>query len=235
MRQWFHATAALLFVAPLIWAVSFLGTGQAYASPLGDPAIAEGPVCNTAEQVKFLVTETEHHGKLNAVAASAEFYGDKACMYATSAFVREADDFMYLITDKAVTISAITVYGFQIDNHWIKVRPPMELYTAFVEKAVGVSSDGAKPILRIPDEWSNGIPVPAWVKSSCCGPEDVHHLTAKQVHAMADGWHVEGYNQTIAYGRELPSQDGDYWVFYRDFFDGGQTPVYCFFAPAQSF
>jgi hypothetical protein len=85
------------------------------------------------------------------------------------------------------------------------------------------------------DQWSNGMPIPGWVKSSCCGPDDVHHLTAEQVHAMADGWHVEGLKQVVAFGRELPSQDGDYWIFYKNFPDGSQTPVYCFFAPPQSF
>ena len=85
------------------------------------------------------------------------------------------------------------------------------------------------------DQWSNGTDVPAWVKSSCCGPEDVHHLTAQQVHAMADGWHIEGYKGVLAYGRELPSQDGDYWIFYRSYSDGSQTPVFCFFAPERSF
>ncbi len=27
------------------------------------------------------------------------------------------------------------------------------------------------------DMWSNGDPVPSWVKKACCGPEDVHHLS----------------------------------------------------------
>jgi hypothetical protein len=85
------------------------------------------------------------------------------------------------------------------------------------------------------DSWTDGSPVPAWVKSSCCGPEDVHHLTARQVQAKSDGWHVDGYRQVLAYGKELPSQDGDYWIFYRELPDGSQTPVYCFFAPAQSY
>jgi hypothetical protein len=83
--------------------------------------------------------------------------------------------------------------------------------------------------------WANGTPVPDWVKKSCCGPEDVHHLAAQQVHALADGWHVDGYSQVLAYGRELPSQDGDYWIFYKSYPDGSQTPVYCFFAPEQSY
>jgi hypothetical protein len=85
------------------------------------------------------------------------------------------------------------------------------------------------------EQWANGNPVPDWVKSSCCGPEDVHHLTAQQVHAMSDGWHVEGYRDVLPYGRELPSQDGDYWIFYKSYPDGSQTPVYCFFAPPKAF
>src|SRR5262249_12272909 len=85
------------------------------------------------------------------------------------------------------------------------------------------------------DQWANGNPVPPWVKASCCGPEDVHHLTHAEVHAMAGGWHVDGLRQVGADGRRLPSQDGDYWIFYKNFPDGSQTPVYCFFAPAQSF
>lgn len=85
------------------------------------------------------------------------------------------------------------------------------------------------------EQWADGSIVPPWVKASCCGPEDVHHLKHSQVQARPDGWHVEGYKQVIAYGRELPSQDGDYWIFYKNYPDGTQTPVYCFFTPAQSF
>ncbi len=95
------------------------------------------------------------------------------------------------------------------------------------------------------DAWANGVAVPDWVKASCCGPEDVHHLNSSQVHAMADGWHVDGYPQVLAYGRELPSQDGDYWIFYRHNVGEGKpstgednesfSPVYCFFAPIKSF
>jgi hypothetical protein len=83
------------------------------------------------------------------------------------------------------------------------------------------------------EQWANGEPVPSWIRASCCGPEDVHHLQASQVHALPDGWHVDGYHQVIAYGREFLSEDGEYWIFYRDYDDGRQTPVYCFFAPPQ--
>jgi hypothetical protein len=88
------------------------------------------------------------------------------------------------------------------------------------------------------DQWADGNPVPAWVKASCCGPEDVHHLVSDQVHAMKDGWHVEGYPDVLPYGKELPSQDGDYWIFYRVWEYGGKkqySMVYCFFAPAQGY
>ena len=85
------------------------------------------------------------------------------------------------------------------------------------------------------DKWANGNPVPIWVKNSCCGPEDAHHLTPEQVHAMSDGWHVDGYRSVLPYGRELPSQDGEYWIFYKTYPDGGQTPAFCFFAPMQAF
>jgi hypothetical protein len=88
------------------------------------------------------------------------------------------------------------------------------------------------------NEWTNGAPVPAWVKNACCGPEDVHHLTAEQVRAMKDGWHVDGYPRVLAYGQELPSEDGDYWIFYRINMSGedvSYSPVYCFFAPPRTF
>ena len=85
------------------------------------------------------------------------------------------------------------------------------------------------------DKWANGVEVPSWVKRSCCGPEDVHRLTDEQVHTMPDGWHIDGYRYPIAYNRTLPSQDGFYWAFYREYDDGSQSAIICFFAPAQAF
>lgn len=81
------------------------------------------------------------------------------------------------------------------------------------------------------DVWANGEPVPAWVKKSCCGPEDVHHLKPSQVHLTAKGWRVDGYPDLIPIGKELPSADGDYWIFYRTLLNGQASMVYCFFAP----
>jgi hypothetical protein len=82
------------------------------------------------------------------------------------------------------------------------------------------------------DVWANGDIVPGWVKSSCCGPEDVHHLRPDQVHRVSDDFYmVDGYRYRIPARQALPSQDGDYWIFYRDDGSGGQSTVYCFFVP----
>jgi hypothetical protein len=90
------------------------------------------------------------------------------------------------------------------------------------------------------DQWTNGAPIPDWVKASCCGPADAHHLTSEQVHRYGGYYRVDGYHRPIPIALALPSQDGDYWIFYRDK-DGapgakgagsdGQSGVYCFFAP----
>lgn len=95
------------------------------------------------------------------------------------------------------------------------------------------------------NEWANGAKIPDWVKSSCCGPADAHHLNPDQVTRDGDVYHVVGYGRPIPVSQALPSQDGDYWIFYRE---GGseqcaveapgghcwkeeQSGVYCFFVP----
>ena len=84
---------------------------------------------------------------------------------------------------------------------------------------------------RAHDQWADGSPVPQWVKAACCGPEDVHHLRDDQVHLRSDGWHIDGVHEVVPIGKELPSPDGTYWVFYKNKEDGSQTPIYCFFSP----
>lgn len=84
------------------------------------------------------------------------------------------------------------------------------------------------------DRWANGEPVPAWVRRACCGVDDAHHLQPSQVRNTAAGWQVDGYHAAIPNGSELPSPDGSYWIFYRDFSDGSQSNVYCFFVPIPS-
>lgn len=84
--------------------------------------------------------------------------------------------------------------------------------------------------------WANGLPVPEWVKRSCCGPSDAHHLSPNQVHRTPDGYRIDGYPQTIYDAQVLPSEDGEYWAFYSELHDAkGErtfTSVFCFFAPS---
>ncbi len=82
------------------------------------------------------------------------------------------------------------------------------------------------------DVWADGKKVPEWVKQACCGPEDVHHLRPEQVHRISgDYYMVDGYYSKIPVKDVLPSQDGDYWIFYKNNRSGSQTGVFCFFAP----
>lgn len=82
------------------------------------------------------------------------------------------------------------------------------------------------------DQWADNKPIPDWVKASCCGPADSHHLRPDQVHRISDQYYmVDGYNKPVLVANALPSQDGDYWIFYRDDGVNGQSGVYCFFVP----
>jgi hypothetical protein len=82
------------------------------------------------------------------------------------------------------------------------------------------------------DHWDNGDPVPAWVKTVCCGPNDVHHVRPEQVRRNTAGdYVVDIYPFPIPARAALPSQDGDYWLFfYEDY--GVYGRVRCFFVPA---
>ena len=81
------------------------------------------------------------------------------------------------------------------------------------------------------DFWSNGEPVPAWVKSACCGPEDVHHLNPAAVHIMPDGYHIDGIKTVVPADKALPSPDGTYWGFWIDSPSIPEPHIFCFFAP----
>ena len=80
------------------------------------------------------------------------------------------------------------------------------------------------------DFWTNGDPVPPWVKSACCGPEDVHHLRPGAVHIAPDGYHIDGLKRVVPLNRVLPSPDGQYWGFWNPLLEPDPT-IYCFFAP----
>jgi hypothetical protein len=82
------------------------------------------------------------------------------------------------------------------------------------------------------DRWDNGEKVPAWVKTVCCGANDVHHVRPEQVRRNAAGdYVVDIYPFPVPARLALPSQDGDYWLFfYEDY--GVYGRVRCFFVPA---
>jgi hypothetical protein len=84
------------------------------------------------------------------------------------------------------------------------------------------------------DTWSDGTPVPAWVKRYCCGPEDVHRLSMREIHRVEGGWRVDGYARFIPDHRVLISQDEYVWVFYRTNADQSQSEAFCFFIPPGS-
>ena len=80
------------------------------------------------------------------------------------------------------------------------------------------------------DFWQNGEPVPAYVKSACCGPADAHHIKPDAVHIMADGVHIDGITTVVPVGRVLPSPDGEAWGFWS--VSAEPDPViFCLFLP----
>ena len=57
------------------------------------------------------------------------------------------------------------------------------------------------------DYWSDGKTIPDWVKSSCCGPADAHHLRPEQVHRISDDYYsVDGYIRRIPSVRRCPAR-----------------------------
>ena len=82
------------------------------------------------------------------------------------------------------------------------------------------------------DAWINGEPIPSWVRSSCCGPSDAHHIPASAVRVMPDGYHIDGINTVVPIDRALPSQDGAIWGFWLPTAEPNPT-IYCFFFPTN--
>jgi len=81
--------------------------------------------------------------------------------------------------------------------------------------------------------WANGAPVPLWVKKACCGPSEAHRLPADKVHALPDGYHVDGLSTVIPYSMVQPSPDGAFWGFWNP--DAINPVVFCFFAGVKGF
>ena len=78
--------------------------------------------------------------------------------------------------------------------------------------------------------WSNGEEVPAWTKSYCCGPSDVHRLEPSAVHIMPDGYHIDGIKTIVPMDKAMPSPDGQYWAFFNTKY-GDNPIIFCFYAP----
>lgn len=80
------------------------------------------------------------------------------------------------------------------------------------------------------DTWIHGEPIPAWVAQSCCGQADSHLLSPSQVHITPNGYRVDGIQSLIPIKKALPSQDGQYWIFFNEV--GLPDPmIFCFFVP----
>jgi len=90
------------------------------------------------------------------------------------------------------------------------------------------------------EQWADGSAIPAWIKAACCGPADAHQLRPDQVHRLDNGdWQIDGLARPVANEAAIPSQDGQYWAFYRGPYcisgdmkcSDSQSVIYCFFVP----
>ena len=105
---------------------------------------------------------------------------------------------------------------------------------AFIGLAIGLMLKVTPAVGH--QQWANGSAVPAWVKESCCGPADAHHLNVEDVSFDGKEYHVRGYPWPIPAEKALSSQDGDYWLFYSTYYNYSDSkpqfgfPI-CFFVP----
>ena len=81
------------------------------------------------------------------------------------------------------------------------------------------------------DQWANNAPVPTWVKSACCGPDEAHQLDPSQVHRVKTGWMIDGLANVVPDDRVYPSQDGQAWGFWSP--DAADAFVQCLFVPSN--
>lgn len=81
------------------------------------------------------------------------------------------------------------------------------------------------------DQWSNDTPIPAWVKSACCGPSDAHVIDSGDVSGPdKDGlYHVDGVREPVRPERVFDSQDGETWAFFNADLPPNERFVFCLF------
>jgi hypothetical protein len=79
------------------------------------------------------------------------------------------------------------------------------------------------------ESWSNGKPIPTWVKDKCCGESDAHDLDAEGIAwwQVRGGYKIEGIDMVITH--PYVSQDGHAWAFYL--MRARASNVFCFFVP----
>ena len=91
------------------------------------------------------------------------------------------------------------------------------------------------------ERWGDGSSVSENIKRQCCGDGEVHLLPPGSVHALPDGWHIDGFSKAVPYGKELPSPDGNEWGFWTDYryshaqAIGRQSDIHCLFLNPRGF
>jgi hypothetical protein len=74
------------------------------------------------------------------------------------------------------------------------------------------------------DQWSNGKPIPEWVKKTCCMNETPQIIDERRVHRVIGtdpithvygilGYKVDGFPNIIPVERRYDSEDGLTWIF----------------------
>lgn len=78
----------------------------------------------------------------------------------------------------------------------------------------------------------DGKPVPANIKSSCCGAADAHLINDSNLQPDINGSYIvtiDGIRRLATADHVLPSPDGCYWVFYSNSWI--DSPIWCLLIP----
>jgi hypothetical protein len=82
--------------------------------------------------------------------------------------------------------------------------------------------------------WTNGEPVPGWIKRYCCANSEVHRIEPGHVHLRSDGYHIDGYPDAVPENRVYTSRDSYFWAFFKIRDNGEPGTIWCFFAPPST-
>lgn len=118
-----------------------------------------------------------------------------------------------------------------IDRHDSHLPFRVALIILIVIAAVSLAAMfGMAGRARAHDRWSNGEELPTWLKVFCCTKADVHRLNSSAVHAMSDGYHIDGLKTIVPYDRVMRSEDEFYWAFWNPTAEP-EPDIFCFLAP----